>query len=101
MPVPIACTLTPVGARDQLAEWQALLSPASTCVTVDGSRLTVDLDPARLDAAALVDLARREQACCAFLAFSLEIRATSVRLVIDAPPDAEPIVRGFADLARP
>lgn len=100
MPVPIACALTPTGQRDQLAEWRALLSVVSTGVRVDGSRLTIDLDSTRPGADALVDLARREQACCPFLAFTIQITADAVRLVVDAPPEAAAVISGFATLAR-
>ncbi|HEX7355546.1 MAG TPA: hypothetical protein VF288_12035 [Mycobacteriales bacterium] len=97
MPVPIACTLTPTGQADQLAEWRALLAAAVTGVAVDGGRATFDLADG-FDVAALVDLARREQACCGFLGFSLEIAADGVRLVITAPPEAAGVLDGFASL---
>jgi hypothetical protein len=99
MPVPIACSLTPVGQRDQVAEWRALLAAAATGVTVEGSRATFELAP-DFDAAALIDLARREQACCAFLSFSLRIESAGVRLVIDAPLEARGVIEGFASLSR-
>lgn len=98
MPVPIVCSLTPIGQRDQVAEWRALLATAATGATVEGSRATFELAE-DFDAAGLVDLARREQACCAFLGFSLRIEAAGVRLVIDAPPEARAVLEGFASLS--
>jgi hypothetical protein len=101
--IPIACSLTSTAAQSQLEEWRSVLA-----ATVSGARRP---SPTRLEfplreavgrdggqLAAVVALARREQACCPFFGFALDIRAEEVVLQVTVPPDAVPILDGFAQL---
>jgi hypothetical protein len=97
--IPIACSLTPAGARSQLDEWRALLAAAVTGTERPGPAvlsLRLRDDPGQL--AAVVALAQREKACCPFFGFALEIGADSVALQVSVPPDAVSILDGFAQL---
>jgi hypothetical protein len=87
--IPIACTLSETEALTQLGEWTDLLSQLAmgTSRTAPG-RLEIILPPDLTNVAALIQLAQREKACCAFFDFTLVINAERVTLVIDVPPDA-------------
>ena len=88
--IPVACTLGPNQAANQLGEWQAL-HPQSlgTERIAGGVRLRL---PARLHAT-VEDLAQREQTCCAFLAISVtdEGDETIVEVTSDQP-EAAPVI---------
>ncbi len=96
MEIPVACRLPPRDARSQMAEWGALLTDAvARRHRVAPGRLDLHLrsDFDRVDA--LVDLARREAACCAFFDFSLSIGPDALTLVIEAPDEAASILDEF------
>lgn len=84
--VPIACAL---GAGDYQARvrWIADLNQRSL---LDHRRddLTLHIDYETGALAEVEDLVRQESACCAFLAFEIEQRPTSVHLTVTAPEDA-------------
>jgi hypothetical protein len=98
-PVPIACTLSAVDARDQLDEWRALLATeAVETRRVAPTELLIRLrdHPARMGE--IVSLARREKACCPFFDFSLRIEPDAVSLSISVPDDGIPVLDTFAAL---
>ena len=83
---PIACTL---GADDYRArrEWIAAVNAAGLReVRRDGLRL--ELTYALEARADVLELVRREQACCAFLSFQVHDDADAVRLTVTAPQEA-------------
>ena len=93
-PQPIACTLEGTAVDDRVQEWRRVLSNATGRAPVDGGvALRFDLDPAI--AAAVADLAAREQGCCAFFEFTLRLVTGSLWLEVRAPEDALPIVHSL------
>ncbi|HUJ67861.1 MAG TPA: hypothetical protein VLX59_20120 [Acidimicrobiales bacterium] len=98
-PVPIACSLSSADARGQLYEWRDLLAGAATeGRRVSPTQLLIRLGDEFTDFAALVDLVRREKACCPFFDFSLRIDVDAVRLVISVPEAGAPVLDTFAAL---
>ncbi len=93
--IPVACTLAEDDAHTRVTEWQRFLGAEVTEVERTGGvvRLQLRDDDAALLAA--VDLARRETVCCAFLEFRLTVLADAVRLEIEAPEEAAPILDGL------
>ena len=93
--MPIACSLTEAAAGAQLDEWRALLSD----VAVGAERRSPTEVLVRLrdgaPVAELVDLARREKACCPFFGFSLLIEADALTLRIGVPDEAAGMLDGF------
>jgi hypothetical protein len=97
--VPIACSLSSADARGQLDEWRDLLAGAATeSRRVSPTQLLIRLEDEFTDFGALVDLARREKACCPFFDFSLRIDADAVRLALSVPVDGAPVLDTFAAL---
>jgi hypothetical protein len=99
--VPIACTLTPDAADERVDEWRAALGQAAAAAgRVAPARLEIRLRPgARV--AALVDLVRREVACCPFFRFTLEVDAGVFTLTVAVPPEAETVLDAFSHLVPP
>jgi hypothetical protein len=94
--IPIACSLTQPAARAQLDEWQELLDAAVVRRhRISGGRLELELDPTFRGLDDLVQLARREAACCTFFDFSLTIGAELLTFVIEVPPEAEGVLDQF------
>jgi hypothetical protein len=96
MEIPIACTLSATEALPQLGEWKDLLSQLATGTsrTAPG-RLEIFLHEDLTNVAALIHLAQREKACCAFFDFTLVIKAERVTLVVDVPPEASSMLDDF------
>ncbi len=88
--IPVACTLGPSQAVDQLAEWQELHAQIRSVERIDdGVRLRL---PSELYAAAQ-DLARREEECCRFLAISVGLDGSdSVVEITSDQPEAVPVI---------
>lgn len=96
--VTVACTL-PVGeVPDRLAAWRRIADLALRSErTPAGLRLSLPADPDL--AAEVAGLAAREQQCCAFFSFRLDLPAPGeLVLEIGAPPDAVGLV---AELLTP
>jgi hypothetical protein len=97
-PPPIACTLGAGDFHERLAWIAQLNSGALRSHRRDDLQLVLVYAPEAGDN--VRDLIRREQACCAFLTFTLRDTAESVELTIEAPgmaPDAADLV--FAPFA--
>ena len=95
-PIPIACTLDDGGAADQLGEWAALQERATSRHALPhGARMTF-----RSSLLSTVeDLARREQACCAFL--DIDVQASGATVVVEITTDdadAMPVIAALAGL---
>jgi hypothetical protein len=89
---PIACSLTSQEIETRGAEWSALMRHAATVVANDGgARATFASDPAM--AARVADLAVREQECCPFFRFTIEIVAGGLTLDVAAPAEAGALAR--------
>ena len=93
MGIPIACRLDGAAARSQLDEWRDLLSAlVESAERIAPGELALRLgpDPARL--AALIDLARREKACCPFFGFTFTVEADAVTLHVLVPDEAASVL---------
>ena len=96
MEIPIACTLGPGDARSQLDEWHEVLRRVvDRSDRVTPRRLELGLVPGA-DIAPVIDLARREVACCPFFAFSILIRAERLVLAVEVPDDAVAVLDELA-----
>ncbi len=88
-PAPVACTLDGDGQQARLAEWHDLFTRATAREPVpDGTRVTL---PGAL-AGRAADLAAAEQRCCPFFRFALVFDGGDVRLTVQAPPEAGPLL---------
>ena len=87
---PIACSLPARESRDQIGEWQSLISHQVTTERVAGG-YAVTFHP---DVAPVVqDLARREAACCGFLDIVATPTEHGLRLMMTSEnPDALPVI---------
>lgn len=94
--VPIACTLTPGEAVDRVGDWERLLAQRSGAPVrrVDGDigSVAVRFAPDPHVASAAAELAAAEQACCAFIDFTLRIDRSGTELTATTALDAMPIV---------
>lgn len=90
--VPIACTLTAEAAAAQRAEWETFLTTSVQRVETERNRATLTLFGGSDLLLTATDLAEREQACCSFFVFSIELDGTVTRLHIKVPTEAEPIL---------
>jgi hypothetical protein len=96
-PPPIACSLTSQEIESRMAEWSGLVRDAVTvAVTDSGARATFVADPAT--AARVADLAVREQQCCPFFRFTVEIVAGGLDLEVTAPVEAGALARQLLGL---
>lgn len=81
---PVACTLSEQSATDQLAEWKILAAHARSVESIDGgTRMTFC---ATLNDQ-VVDLAKREEACCSFLDITTAVAGDE--LTLDITSEAE------------
>jgi MerR family copper efflux transcriptional regulator len=96
---PIACSLDAADRRSRLDEWQVLLSRIVTAIEWPGAnRVSMRLSEGA-PVETLVALAQQEVACCPFFVFSIEIDAQGIVFTASVPPDAVPVLEGFARLA--
>ena len=86
---PIACTLTAADQAGRIGEWRRLLGQADGREPVDGG-LAFRV-PAGL-AGHVAELAAAEQQCCPFLEFTLHLVAGGLRLEVQVPESAAPLL---------
>jgi hypothetical protein len=85
--IPIACTLDAGDYQARMAWIADLNARALASHRVDGLTLRLRY---RADAQSdVLELARRETECCAFLTFDLQRSGDFVELAVTAPPEAE------------
>jgi hypothetical protein len=100
MKAPIACSLTVAEAGDRTSEWRQVMRASVREIEVDGpvARLRlVDDDEALVRVA---DLAEREQQCCPFFGFSIELGGGQRWLRISVPPEAVEVLGQFSALIQ-
>lgn len=97
--VPIVCTMPAEQGSQQLLEWSDLQLRAEEVTAVaGGARMTF---PATM-VDEVADLARREEACCAFLAIITTVEADTLTLEVTAVnPDALPVISVLAGIPLP
>ena len=99
MRVPIACTLDAGAATDRMDEWRHTLRTSVMAVTRTApGRIELRLVDGPTAAGRLVDLARREKACCRFFTFTVEIDAEGATMVVEVPGDAVAVLDDLAAL---
>lgn len=93
---PIACTLTPGEAVDRVGDWARLLAEQTSQPrrTTDDTTVTIAVTfaPNPELAARAAELAAAEQACCAFIDFTLAIDRSGTTLTATTQLDAAPII---------
>ncbi len=89
---PIACTLSSGDLRQRLAAIAMLSRESLLSQHTGGLSIHLRYNPAA--APAVKEMVRKEQQCCAFLAFDLHESPSALELVITAPESA----RSFATL---
>lgn len=100
MKVPIACTLGAEDAASRVEEWRAALAATVTGASrPDPGRAELRLISEPGAIATLIDLARREKACCPFFGFAFEVEDDGVTFVVSVPGDAAGILDEFSGLA--
>jgi hypothetical protein len=100
MKIPIACSLTEPAAQSQLEEWRALLAAAATATARPAPTdvlFRLRDDPSQV--LAILRLAQREKACCAFFDFAIVVDTDGLALRVSAPAEAATILDDFARLA--
>ncbi len=99
MQVPTACSLKNTEALAQLDEWHELLSDSVAATErVSPTDLALHLEKDFDQLSALVRLAQREKACCAFFDFTIFIDVEDVVLRVAVPPEATMVLDDFARL---
>lgn len=95
VPLPIACTLTADELPARLEEIRAVSRAALRAKQRDDSRavLRFDRQPGVRDRLAAIVAA--EAKCCAFLKMTLDDVPEGIRLEIEAPADAEPVLEAL------
>ncbi len=98
--IPIACSLTADDARDRIEEWRQALAADIDGVDVDcaATSARLGLRPGDDVLLRVVDLAEREQACCPFFGFRIELAGGRRWLHVSVPDDARPILADLMSL---
>ncbi len=99
MQIPIACNLDVPAATDRIEEWRnALRTSVTAAIRTAPGRVELRLANGPTAAGHLVDLARREKACCEFFTFTVEIEAEGATMVVQVPDHATAVLDDFVSL---
>lgn len=83
---PVVCTLAPEELPGRIQEWRDVTAHVIGRTTIEGGiRLELDRET---PLAALTELMRAEQSCCAFFAFALTVDDRGVALEVQGPAHA-------------
>ena len=98
--IPIACTLTNEDAAVRVEEWRTFFATHTHEVTRSSpTEMAVRLGDDSASLLAAVDLAEREQSCCNFFSFAIEIALGARWLRVSVPADASVVLEDFSALA--
>jgi uncharacterized RmlC-like cupin family protein len=88
---PIGCHLSAGERRERRAQWSVLLAEAVSRSRDDGGlRIGFAAEPDL--AGRVAELAMREQRCCPFLHFTVDVSESALTLSVSAPPEADDLV---------
>jgi ribosomal protein S19 len=99
--VPIACSLTADQAQDRVTEWRALLGSGVDRAEIGEAVARLRLVEDDQTLVRVVDLAEREQACCPFFDFSIELDHGRRWLRVSVPSDAAGVLLGLFAPTQP
>jgi hypothetical protein len=99
--VPIACSLTAGEADDRISEWWALLGSGVDRAEIGETVARLRLVEDNQTLVHVVDLAEREQACCPFFDFGIELDHGRRWLRVSVPTDAAGVLLGLFAPAQP
>ena len=88
--LPLACSLDGAELPRRLADMAAVGRTDLVAADVDGRQAALSFKPGARERLAAIVAAEAE--CCPFFDMTLEDRPDGVRLAIDAPPGAEPLL---------
>src|SRR4051812_28952113 len=88
--LPIACSLSASELRERLADMSAIGESSLLAADVNGSRAVLRFRPGAGEQLAAIVAA--EARCCPFLNMELDDAPDAVRLTIEAPAGAEPVL---------
>ena len=91
---PIACSLDAEEMAQRGNEFSALRA-----LSVERTQRGISVLYAREQEAAVRDLVRREGECCPFLDLRVSVEGRGVRLDVEGPEDARPVIEAFLELA--
>ncbi len=97
---PIACSLAPGLLEARIDEFRALFASALRGIERQPRQLSVALDAHIASEVAIRDLLRREQECCPFFIFDVQVTDGRIHLAIGVPDGAEHAIDEFEQLAR-
>jgi hypothetical protein len=89
--LPLACTLDAAELSRRVAEIAAVGKASLLAAEVEGGRAVLSFEAEARERLAAIVAAEAE--CCPFLQMTLDARAETVQLAIEAPAGGEPIVR--------
>jgi hypothetical protein len=95
--IPIACTLSATDRTTRGDEWRDFIVANVEEVVRSESSVRMRLKAGDDVIVRTVDLARRENDCCAFFEFRLELLPDAIWLDIGAPAEAAAILDALAD----
>ncbi len=95
--LPLACSLTAAEMPVRLAEMSAIGKAALVSVEIAEGRATLRFTAGADTRGRLEAIVAAEAECCAFLTLIVRDQPGFVVLVIDAPPDAEPVLGTFIE----
>jgi len=99
---PDVCALPTADRPLRLAEWDELLTTATTGVRrPDPYRATFQLHPDPSVAAQAADLTVRETQCCSFFTFDLRATGGELQLTVTVPTEHVPVLDALAGRAAP
>lgn len=99
--VPLACTLSASAADERMAQWRRFGATYVDTAQPGDTRLRLRLRPGDEALVSAADLAAREQQCCAFFTFAIDIDARERWLRIEVPDDAAAVLATFAEVLAP
>jgi hypothetical protein len=97
-PRPIACSLSPGEYPERVQEFRTHFASVID-VRREPARLLLTLDASKIDAERVRDLLRREQECCPFFSFRVDLCDETVQVEVTVSPGAEEWLDGLQWIA--
>jgi hypothetical protein len=96
----VACSLAPGELEGRLEEFRALFAAGLRNIDRQPRRLSLTLDVDSVSEAAVRDVLRREQECCPFFMFDVQVIDSRIHVAMAVPEGAEQALDDFEHLAR-